>query len=746
MDNHKSNSDSSMSKVVTQMWHNIQTQLHFPTLKPNARVQGIYVKNGQDNQTSFYPLLGDRYVIGRSTKSCDIIIRSAIISQTHCVIERDSNNPQEFIIKDLNSTNGVYYGHQRYQSLTLQHNDIITLGPPELADVIEIRFDKCPPKSSIFLRYGLMISGVGLFLIMAYIGFEWAKYDVYPIPDHVGGSTVVYGDDGKTLLSPRIDSPHRELEDLKEFSPVLPQALMASEDSRYHWHFGVDPLGILRALLINKREDGLKQGASTITQQLARSVYPDVGRENNLARKLREMIVATKLEAIYSKDYIMKTYLNRVYLGINLYGFEDAARFYFEKSARDLNISESATLVAILPAPNAYNPVQDYDTAVKLRNRVIERMLNARMITQDEASDARRSRIYISPKAQQTLSEILAPYYYSHVFQEMNRLLGDNLTQEGDFIIETALNPKTQAIAEESLKNHLNSNGKQHNFSQGAIATIKAKNGEIVALVGGKSYQESQFNRATQAKRQPGSTFKVFAYVAALEAGISANKNYSCSPLRWQGFTYRGCERVGGATNMYQGLALSENAIALRIAKDVGLNKVVETAKKMGITSELNAVPGLILGQSEVNVLEITGAYTPFANQGIWSHPHAIKVIRDGRDCEDVEKHNTCREIYRFNENKNEQKQVISPKIAKTMNTMLRQVITSGTGKSASVGKDEAGKTGTTNKGVDLWFIGYATKDNLVTGIWLGNDNNSPTNSSSGQAAILWGDYMKKIL
>jgi 1A family penicillin-binding protein len=746
MDNPSGNSDSYISKVVTGIWQNIQTQLHFPSLKPNARVPAIHVKNGQEKHTSFYSLLGDRYIIGRSTKSCDIVIRSAIISQTHCVIERDSNNPQQFIIKDLNSTNGVYCGNQRYQSLTLQHNDIITLGPPELADVIEIRFDKCPPKWLTFARYGLITSGVGLLLIMAWIGFEWTKYDVHPIPDHVGGSTVVYGDDGKTLLSPRIDSPHRELENLKEFSSNLPKALMASEDSRYYWHFGVDPLGVLRAILINKREDGLKQGASTITQQLARSIYPDVGRENNLARKLREMIVALKLEAVYSKNEIMKTYLNRVYLGVNLYGFEDAAQFYFDKSARDLDISESATLVAILPAPNAYNPVQDYDTAVNLRNRVIERMLNAGMITQDEASDARRSRIYLSPQAKETLSKILAPYYYSHVFQEMNRLLGDNLTQEGDFIIETALNPKIQAIAEESLKNHIETNGKQNHFSQGAIATIKAKNGEIVALVGGKDFRESQFNRATQAQRQPGSTFKVFAYTAALEAGISGNKIYSCGGLLWQGFQYRACERTGGATNMYQGLALSENAIALRVAKDVGLNKVVETAKKLGIKSDLNAVPGLILGQSEVNMLEMTGAYTAFANQGIWSLPHAIKVIRDGRDCEDYENHKTCREIYRFNENKDEQKQVIKPTTASTMNKMLHQVITAGTGKSAYLGKDEAGKTGTTNKGVDLWFIGYVTKDNLVTGIWLGNDNNSPTNSSSGQAAILWGNYMKKII
>lgn len=739
----KSNSNS-FSQAFTGIWQTIQAQVHFPVLKANAKVPSIYVKNGQEKRPQVYPLLGDRYIIGRSSKNCDIVIRSPIISQTHCVIERDENNPLQFIIKDLNSTNGVYCGGKRYQSLHLFHNDLITLGPPELAEAIEIRYDKSPANWVLFARYGLLSTSVGLLLILGFMVLQWSQYQVHPIPDHTGGSTVVYAEDGKTLLSPRIESPHRELESLKEFSPHLPQALLASEDSRYYWHFGVDPLGIIRAVLVN--QEGGRQGASTVTQQLARSLYPAVGRENNLARKWREMVVATKLEAIYSKDTILKTYMNRVYLGINLYGFEDAAQFYFDKSARELDINESATLVAILPAPNAYNPVQDYDTAVNLRNRVIARMENLGMISNEEASQARRSRIEISPKARQTLSQVIAPYYYSYVFQEMRELLGDDLTQEGDFIIETSLNPKIQTIAEESLKNHLDSNGKSYNFSQGAIASLNSKNGEIIALVGGKDFSESQFNRATMAQRQPGSTFKVFAYSAALESGISASKTYSCAPLLWQGFQYKACERTGGATNMTQALAQSENAVALRVAKDVGLSSVVNMAKKLGVESPLNPVPGLILGQSEVNLLEITGAYTAFANQGIWSKPHAIKVIRDGRDCEDFDNHTTCREVYRFNENGDEQKQAIKKTTAETMNRMLQQVTVSGTGRTAYLGKQEAGKTGTTNKGVDLWFIGYVPKNNILTGVWLGNDDNSPTNSSSSQAALLWGNYMKKVL
>ncbi len=741
----KSTNSSILSQMVTGVFQTIQIKLDTPALKANAKVPTLRIKYTQNGKkyTENYPLLGDKYIIGRSRSQCDIPIRSDIVSTRHCTIEKDISNPKQFIIKDLKSTNGVYFGKKRYQSITLNHNDVITLAPPELADAVEVRLDNSPVKLVLLLRYILITLMITLLTTIGLIGIQWSRYQVSPIPVHVGGATVVYGSDGKTILAPKIDAPHREIKNLDEFSPYLPQALLASEDSRYLWHFGVDPIGILRALLI--RRDGVTQGASTITQQLARSIYPDVGRENTIARKLREVIVATKLEAVYSKNYIIRTYLNRVYLGINLYGFEDAAQFYFEKSARDLDLVESATLVGMLPAPNAFNPVQDYDTAIGLRNRIIERMLKANTITEEEASRARRSTIKISPKAKQTLSNIIAPYFYSYVFQEMSDVLGSNLTQEGDFIVETSLDLRMQEIAEQNIKAHIDTNGKQANFAQGAIVTLKSKNGEIVALVGGKDFRESQFNRATQAQRQPGSTFKVFAYTAALNKGISTEKIYSCAPLFWQGFQYRGCERTSGGATMARGLAMSENAIALRVAKEVGLKNVVDTAQQLGISSPLNPVPGLILGQSEVNVLEITGAYTAFANQGIWSRPHAINIIRDGRDCEDDDNYRTCREMYRFNQSGDNQKQALNVGVAQSMNRMLQQVVTNGTARNAYLGKKEAGKTGTTNKGVDLWFIGYVPQDNLLTGVWLGNDDNKPTNSSSFQAVLLWQKYMKAI-
>jgi penicillin-binding protein 1A len=604
-------SNSMITQLMTKVIHNIPVALENPILKPNAKVPTLYIKYQRDGKPYSFSraLLGDRYTIGRSRSQSDIVIRSEIVSNIHCVIEKDPQNPKQFIIKDSGSTNGVYCGQNSYQSISLSHNDVITLAPPDLVEAVEIKFCNAPAKWVLLLRYSVMLLMVLILSAIAFIGFEWSKYQIFPMPAHTGGKTVIYGDNGKTLLAPRIDTPHRELESLSDFSPYLPNALIASEDSRFLWHFGIDPLGVVRAI-VTKKNTGVQQGASTITQQLARSIYPDVGRENNLARKWREMIVATKLEAVYSKNDIIKAYLNRVYLGINLYGFEDAAKFYFEKSAKDLNLSESATLVAMLPAPNSFNPVQDYDTSIGLRNRIIDRMLRLKMISKEEASKTRRSIIEISPKAKQTFSETIAPYFYSYVYKEMNKVLGSALVNEGDFIVETSLNTSKQAIAESSLKEHLNSNGKQNNFSQGAMVTLNGKTGEIIALVGGKDYQESQFNRAIQAKRQPASTFKAFAYAAALEKGISSGKLYSCAPIQLGGFQYRGCERSGGSIDMSRGFALSENAIALRVAKDAGLKNVASLAQKLGIESELEAVPGLVLGQSEVNVLEITGAYT----------------------------------------------------------------------------------------------------------------------------------------
>ncbi|VEP14366.1 Penicillin-binding protein, 1A family [Hyella patelloides LEGE 07179] len=736
---------SQVSKIITQAVEAIQAKVNYNVRrKAGAQIAEIRIKDG-DQEPQVYPLHGDRYNLGRSSR-CDITIRNAVVSQEHCSLTRNSKKPRSFIIKDEKSTNGIYRGKKRFKSFSLFHGESFTLSPPELADSVTITYYNPPPLWMKLLRYSLYGTSGFLGLIIVWLGMEWTNIAVYPLPREATRPVVVYADDGETTINPMATDTHRELKSLNNFSPYLPQAVVASEDSRYYWHLGVDPYGIARAVVTNLRSSEVREGASTITQQLARSVFPEVGRQNTAGRKLREMLVALKLETFYSKDAILKGYLNRVYLGVGLYGFEDAAQFYFEKSAADLDLSEAATLVAILPAPNAYNPVKDYETAVGLRNRIISRMQTSGMITEEEADRARRSRIEVSPKAKRTFSNAIAPYFYSYVWDELETLLGRDVAQEGNFIVETALNPTMQKAAELSLRNAVSEDGARLGFSQGALVTLNSETGEIVALVGGVDYNESQFNRATQAKRQPGSTFKIFAYAAAVERGIKPNKKYSCDPVSWKGQRYKACERSSGNIDMSDGLAQSENAVALRVAQDVGLNRVEDMAQRLGIQSPLTLAPGLVIGQSEVNVLEITGSYGALANNGVWNRPHAIKRILDGGDCTDYNDSSTCREIYNFDNQPENRQEAVDKKVARSMTKMMRKAVKDGTGRAAKLGEGEAGKTGTTDNNVDLWFIGYVPEIDFVTGIWLGNDDNSPTNGSSWQAATLWNKYMQEFV
>jgi penicillin-binding protein 1A len=741
---------------LTNLLQSVPTRVKFSQLrlKPNAKVPEIWVQLPDADKAEVYPLLGDRYMLGRSSQSCDIVIRNPLVSQIHLSITRDRSHrwllgllPRtRFKIRDENSTNGLFQGKKRIRSTTVYHNDQLTLGPPELADAIRIQFKEEP---SLWLRsarvalYGLC----GLTaLSIAAIALAWQQFSISPLPNSVQGPIIVYARDGETPLSPLPpNKSHIEQQTLSAYSTYLPKAVMASEDSRFYWHPGVDPIGTSRAIFANLKGGGIKEGGSTLTQQLARNLLRSyVGTEDSAARKLKEASVALKLETTYSKDQLMLIYLNRVYLGFGNYGFEDAAQFYFGKAAKDLDLNESATLAGILPAPNAFNPVRDNKSTMEYRNRVLSRMVELGYVSETESSRARRSPIELSPKARETLAGGMAPYYYAQVLDELSQLLGDDVAQEGNFIIETGLDPKFQARAETTLKNAVAEEGSRIGFSQGAIASVDFRTGEILALVGGVDYASSEYNRATQARRQPGSTFKIFAYSAAIEKGIAPSTSYSCAPLFWEGQDYGGCVSGGGSLDMASAVAGSENPIALRVAKDVGLNQVAQTARKMGVTSELKTVPGMILGQSEVSLIEMTSAFGVLGNGGIKMPVRTIRRILDSGDCRDRQDLNTCRQVYAAADQQGIP--VLQASTAETMTSMLRGVITGGTGRNAAIGLGEAGKTGTTNDGVDLWFIGYVPSKEIVTGVWLGNDNNQSTSGSSASAAAVWGKYMGAVL
>ncbi|GAB1540815.1 transglycosylase domain-containing protein [Scytonema sp. NUACC21] len=737
---------------ITQAVQTIQARVDFSklALKPNAKVPELWVQDAGADKAEVYPLLGDRYILGRSSKSCDIVVRNPVVSQIHLSLSRDSTQRTPvFTIKDENSTNGIYRGKRRISSLELRHGDVLSLGPPELAASVRLQYVD-PPAWYVRAANWAALGATGAVSLAALvIGVEWLKFDVSPLPGTTRAPVVIYARDGETRLREPRTTAHIDMKRLQDFGPYLASAVIASEDSRYYWHFGVDPLGILRAILINTRSGDVQQGASTVTQQVARSLFPNyVGRQDSFGRKFREAAVALKLETFYSKDEVLLTYLNRVFLGADTSGFEDASRYYFDKAAKELTLAEAATLVGILPAPNAFDFCGDSRNklrTIEYRNRVLKRMLEMGKVKQDEYNRARRSPVEVSAKVCEQQAKTIAPYFYSYVFQELETILGKELATEGNFIIETQLDPQIQSQAETALRNQIRNAGKTFNFSQGAMVTLDTSTGAILSMVGGTDYRTSQFNRAVQAKRQPGSTFKIFAYTAAIQQGISSGRSYSCAPLRWQGFTYKPCRSGAGSLDVATGLALSENPIALRIAQDVGLDKVVSMARRLGVKSDLEAVPGLILGQSVVNVLEMTGAFSAIGNSGVWNRPHAISRILDSSDCRDRNDPKTCRVIYSFDQDPEANKRVLTPEISDTMVRMMREVVTRGTGRTAAIGLGEAGKTGTTDKNVDLWFIGFIPQRRLATGIWLGNDNNAPTSGSSAQAAQLWGNYMRKI-
>ena len=546
---------------------------------------------------------------------------------------------------------------------------------------------------------------------------------------------------GPVLLFDGADRPliaadsqqHQEQRALNGYPAVLVDALLASEDSRFWWHPGIDPIGTARALVTNLSGGRVLEGGSTLTQQLARSLYPEkVGRGETLGRKWRELLVALQLEAGHSKRDLLLSYLNRVYLGVG-WGFEDASRRYFAKPARQLQLEEAALLVGLLPSPHGFDPCSNPQGALNARNRVLLKMVEAGRLSQEQARRARRQPLRLAPQACSSDGAQAGqpvPFYTDQVKRDLEALLGADVAAEGNFLVSTYLDPVLQQVVERRLHNLLNSGAGPQ---QGAVVVLDSRSGGVLAIAGGRDYSQSQYNRASMALRQPGSTFKLFAYLAALELGIQPSDSVGCGPLEWGGQHFEsGC---GGSLSLQSAFASSSNTAALRLARRVGLERLVETARRLGITSPLEPVPGLALGQAEVLLIELTAAYGAVANNGIW---HPATTIRQLTDAEQQ----------RTGSNGAEQRlttgrRVLSEAQARQMQGLLRSVVRDGTGRAARLGGEEGGKTGTTNDGRDLLFIGYEPSRHWVAGVWLGNDDNSPTGASSALAAELWGEIIR---
>ncbi len=510
---------------------------------------------------------------------------------------------------------------------------------------------------------------------------------------------------------------------LKDLPPYLPQAFIAIEDRRFYSHYGVDPLGIARAAVANLLHRGVSQGGSTLTQQLAKNLF--LTQERTLQRKLQEVELALWLERKHSKTEILELYLNRVYFGSGAYGVEAAAQRYFGKSARNVTLAEAAMLAGLVKSPSRLAPNRNPEGAEKRAQIVLAAMADAKFISEAQAQASIGHPSYtFKPAGAGTVN-----YVADWIGEVLDDLIGQI---EVNIVVETTIDPKLQAVAEAAVIDELAAKSVKFNVSQGALVAM-TPDGAVRAMVGGRNYAESQYNRAVTAKRQPGSAFKPFVYLTAIEAGLTPETIRQDAPLDVKGWKPENySHEYFGPVTLTQALAMSLNTVAVRLGLEVGAKNVVRTAHRLGISSKLEANASIALGTSEVSLTELVGAYAPFANGGFGVSPHVVLKIR------------TAEGKVLYTRPADQLGQVIEPRNVAMMNSMMQETLLSGTAHKAELpGWMAAGKTGTSQDFRDAWFIGYTA--NLVTGVWLGNDDNSPTRKATGGGlpVEVWTRFMK---
>ena len=570
--------------------------------------------------------------------------------------------------------------------------------------------------------WGLVLGvwgGIGLACLFGYYAAQLPQMSSWNVPERPPNARIV-SVDGE-LVANR-GATGGEAMQLDEMSPYLPLAVIAIEDRRFKSHFGLDPLGLARAVVTNLVTGRLVQGGSTLTQQLAKNLFLEP--ERTLERKVQEAVLAVWLETKFSKDQILELYLNRVYFGAGAYGVDAASRRYFGKSARDLNLAEAATIAGLLKAPSRLSPARDPKAAEERAQVVLGAMRREGFITDREAAQA----MSMQPGRAKRYWSGSQHYVADMIMQQLPALIG---TPKKDVVVDTTVDLDLQRSAETVLRDMLDEEGGKRNVSQAALVALDGT-GAIRALIGGREYSKSQFNRATDAKRQPGSAFKPIVYLAALEAGRSPDSVRQDAPVKIGNWTPENYDRkYRGPVTLSDGLSQSLNTIAAQLVMEVGPKTVVETAHRLGIRSELQRNASIALGTSEVSLLELVSAYAPFSNGGYGVTPFLIRRVTtvDG-------------EVL-YERQSPLDPQVVRPRELGMMNSMLTRVVNSGTGKAARIpGWQTAGKTGTTQNSRDALFVGYTA--NLVAGIWFGNDDGTPMNKVTGGSlpAQAWGRFM----
>ena len=553
-------------------------------------------------------------------------------------------------------------------------------------------------------------------------------------------TTHIYDINGKPLASIH-DEANRDVVPLDQISPNLKRAVLAIEDSNFFTHKGINPGGIARALIVNLEKGRTVEGGSTMTMQLVKNLF--LSPQSKFSRKVAEAVMSIRLEQILNKDQILQLYLNQIYLGHNLYGVETASRSYFNKSANNLNLSEAAMLAGLISAPEEYSPFVNYKLAKDRQEIVLNRMKELKWITPAQETAARKEKIKLGKITSFGGSQV--PYVTQAVVQELTRRFGRDAVVKGGMRVQTTIDLKMQRIAEETVKawhDRLYYQGLFYDRQEGqiALAAVDPRTHFVKAMVGGVDYEKSQFNRAIQARRQPGSSFKPFIYYAAFASGkYTPDSVVYDSPVGYRdGDGYYYPQNYGGgfsgAVSIRRALEVSLNIPAVKLGQEVGLNKVIEICRVLGIRSPMEPVVSLPLGAVDLTPLEMAGAFATFANNGWHSDTTFIVQVTDSSG--NVLLDNTPKP-----------KLVLNSWAAASVNSALQGVITSGTARAAQLGRPAAGKTGTTSSERDIWFVGYVPQ--LSVAVWMGNDNYRPMSygaTGGGIVAPVWRDFMSQAL
>ena len=562
----------------------------------------------------------------------------------------------------------------------------------------------------------LLIAGVGT---IAWIGMHLPPLESLEIPKRPPTIHIV-GIDGHELATRGSMGAVVPIEELPAY---VPKAFIAIEDRRFYSHYGIDPIGLARAVAANVLRRGVAQGGSTLTQQLAKNLF--LTPERTLSRKLQEVVLAMWLERKFTKSQILDLYLNRVYFGAGAYGIEAAAQRYFGKSARQMTLAEAAMLAGIVKSPSRLAPTHNFAAAQRRAQIVLTAMADEKLVKEVDTKIAMARPPVI---VKQTTGGAVN-YVADYVMDALNELVG---RVDDDVTVETTVDGTLQAAAEKALTEEFNEKANKFDVEQGALVSM-TPDGALRALIGGRSYAESQFNRAVAAKRQPGSSFKPFVYLTAIERGLTPDTIREDKPIaikNWKPENYG--HQYYGKVTLTQALAMSLNTVSVRLTTEFGPTAVARTAYRLGISSKLEANASLALGTSEVSPLELVSAYVPFANGGFAITPHVIERVRitDGKVL--------------YTRNDTQLGRVIEPEYVGMMNRMMRETLIIGSAKRADLpGWPAAGKTGTSQDFRDAWFVGYTS--HLITGVWIGNDDSTPTKKATGSGlpVDIWSRYMK---